>query len=762
MGELLFLISNLQSYFMKLNFLLYPLLIFVILSCTSSDIVIIKNQTSEYSILIPDNADNLEKKAAEELQYYLQRISKVQIPILDNNIDEDGHCIYIGDFEQNQVGHLKPEEIVITVSENDLLIYGGNSKSTLYAVYTFIENFLGCRFYSPEVEFVPVMDKVSIPAVLEYRYSPPITTRTVHSKLYYENHNFADKRKTTYVAFPRYVPDARVHTFHRFMPADEYYASHPEYYALRNGRRITTQLCLTNPDVLRIVTEKVALMLEEFPNEEVISVSQDDNQQYCECENCRAIDEREGSPSGTMIYFVNKVADQFPDKMISTLAYQYTRKAPKHIEPAKNVLITLCSIECDRSAPIDEKCTDFAEDLVAWGKLTDNVRIWDYTTQFTNFLAPFPNIYTLQSNIQLFRNNNAKWIFEQHSHNPSELFELRSYFTAKLLWNPDLDQDSIITDFLNGYYEEAAPYIQNYLTTVHEELEKDPEFFLFLYGDPSQGFQSFLRPELLRQYDAWYAEATEAVAGKPEVLKRVNRARLSVDYAILEAARINDPDAFSMVHVTEEAEKVVPEPLRQRLSRFRQTCQEAEIIYMNEMRFTVEEYLDLYDYALSRAKKANIALGKNVVLLQPPKKYAKEDPQVLTDGALGGASFFANWLGFEGNDMEAVIDLEKEHNIRHISCDFLQVVNHVVFFPLDVNFYISQDGKEYTSLGRVENPRPLTKQSKINDILCFELDFPVTDARYVKIVADNMGPAPLWHHGAGTPSWIFVDEVLIR
>jgi hypothetical protein len=122
-------------------------------------------------------------------------------------------------------------------------------------------------------------------------------------------------------------------------------------------------------------------MLEEFPDADVISVSQDDNQQYCECENCRVIDEREGSPSGTMIYFVNKVAEQFPDKMISTLAYQYTRKAPEHIKPAENVLITLCSIECDRSAPIEEKCADFAEDLVAWGKLTDNVRIWDYTTQ---------------------------------------------------------------------------------------------------------------------------------------------------------------------------------------------------------------------------------------------------------------------------------------------------------------------------------------------------------------------------------------------
>ena len=746
---------------MKLNFLLYPLVIFSILSCTSSDIIIIQNESSEYSILIPVDADSVEMKAAEELQYYLQKISNVQIQILDNDVDEGGPCIYIGDFGHREVSNLKPEEIVITVSENDLMIYGGNSKSTLYAVYIFIENYLGCRFYSPEVEFVPVVDKISIPAGLEYRYTPSITTRTVHSKLYYENHDFADKRKTTYEAFPRYVPDARVHTFHRFMPADVYYPSHPEYYAMRNGRRITTQLCLTNPDVLRIVTEKVTLMLEEFPDAEVISVSQDDNQQYCECENCQAVDEREGSPSGTMIYFVNKVAEQFPDKMISTLAYQYTRKAPVNIKPAENVLITLCSIECDRSAPIDEKCTDFAEDLIAWGKLTDNVRIWDYTTQFTNFLAPFPNIYTLQPNIQLFRNNNAKWIFEQHSHNPSELFELRSYLTAKLLWDPDVDQDSIMTDFLNGYYEEAAPFVQKYITTIHEELGKDPDFFLFLYGDPSQGFQSFLRPELLKQYDTWYAEATEAVAGKPEVLKRVNRARLSVDYAILEAARLNDPDSYRLAMIDDNGIKSASPDLIERLNRFRMTCQEGNITYMNEMRYSVEEYLEFYEYTLARAKEENIAMGKDVELLQKPKKYADENPQTLTDGAFGGSNFYANWLGFEGNDLEAIIDLGEMSNISHISCDFLQVVNHVVFFPLDVTYYYSIDGDQFYELGSVANKRSLSKQSKINDIQSFSIDFDQVQARSIKILGNNMEVAPDWHHGAGTPSWIFADEITV-
>ena len=145
-------------------------------------------------------------------------------------------------------------------------------------------------------------------------------------------------------AFPNYVPNARVHTFHRFIPYDKFYDNHPEYYALRNGKRLATQLCLTNEKVLEIVKDSVASFFKKHGPSSVISVSQDDNTQYCTCENCFKIDEKEKSPAGSMIYFVNKIARSFPNKTISTLAYQYTRKPPI-TRPESNVLITLCSIE---------------------------------------------------------------------------------------------------------------------------------------------------------------------------------------------------------------------------------------------------------------------------------------------------------------------------------------------------------------------------------------------------------------------------------
>ncbi len=731
------------------NLSLYLLIFISLLACSSSTIQIVRNGVSNYEIVIPSEADSMILHAAEELRHYIRESSGADIAVTTEEArNPDRLSLKVG-FEPTTPAP-KTHTIGYYQEGDDLYIYGGNSLSTLYAVYRFLEQELGCMWLSPEADLVPETKNIRIEAGTNYSYTPEIETRTVHSRLFYENHGFADKLGVTHEGFPGYVPGYGVHTFHRFMPEASFYEEHPEYYALRDGRRLTTQLCLSNEDVLRIVTDSVRAIFEKHPETDIISVSQDDNTLYCMCEHCAAIDEEEGSPSGSMIRFVNTVAEQFPDKMISTLAYQYTRK-PCKTRPASNVLITLCSIECDRSKPIEVGCVDFANDLKGWKELTESIRIWDYTTQFTNFLAPFPNLHTLSPNIHLFRDSHAKWIFEQHSHQPSELFELRSYLTAQLLWNPDQDPDQIMESFSEAYYQEAAPFILEYIHSIHDEIQKVPEFFLFLYGDPSQGFDSFLRPELLESYDQLFTQAEDAVSQKPEVLERVRLARLSTHYAILEASRKGVTEIYSL-----------SPQVRSRLEEFQSICESGDITMMNEMRFSVEEYIQSYERALDRATLSNIAAGKPVFLLTQPKKYAGEDPQVLTDGSLGGNSFYSNWLGFEGNDMEAVVDLGQSESVSYVHTAFLKVTNHVVFFPEQVDISYSTDNLTFHGIATMETTQPLKKGDKVNDVEYFDFKFEPVQARYIKVKAVSMKVAPPWHHASGNPAWIFCDEVIIN
>jgi len=747
---------------MKRVFLIKSLFIFALLiigSCNKNkSLQIVSKSVSNYEIAFLGKASKSQYQSAALLKKYIDKISGADILIVDESSQSiNKKKIYIGNINEET---LKTNELSIKVDDQNLIISGGSDEAIQHAVLIFLEEFLGCKWFTPTVEDIPSNTSIKIDKSINYKYAPDITTRTVHSRLFYKNHAFAEKHKVTNVAFPYYVPNARVHTFNKFMPEELFFIDHPEYYALRGNKRTPTQLCLTNKKVLEIVKDSVTSLFQQFPEAVVISVSQDDNQQYCECKNCSAIDKEEDSHAGTMIHFVNKIAKSFPEKTISTLAYQHTRKPPK-VKPDPNVLITLCSIECDRSAPIQEKCQDFADDLIGWGKLTNNIRIWDYTTQFTNFLAPFPNLLTIQPNIKFFRDQNTKWIFEQHSNNPSELFELRSYIMAKLLWNPDQNFNDLIKEFTDGYYKEAGIFVRNYINLVHKKILEDQDFFLFLYGDPSQAFDSYLNAELLEQYNTFFDDAEKAVSYDQEIVERVKVARLSIDYAVLEASKKGLTDNYKLITKNDQGVMNVNPLVKNKLENFYQTCNKANITLMNEMGFTVEEYYNSYHKAIKVAALPNKAKGKIVTLLTKPKKYANEDPQTLTDGALGGNGFYANWLGFEGNNLEAIIDLETEESISSISTAFLKVTNHIVFYPLHVTYYYSNNNKNYIKLGTVINKDPLAKTSKVNEIQYFNLEFSKVNTRYVKIVAESMKQAPYWHHGSGLPSWIFADEVII-
>ena len=291
-------------------------------------------------------------------------------------------------------------------------------------------------------------------------------------------------------------------------------------------------------------------------------------------------------------------------------------------------------------------------------------------------------------------------------------------------------------------------------------ISNEKDFFLFLYGDPSQAFDSFLRPEKITFYNELFDKALQSVKYSKELTNRILKARMSIDYASLELHRKNNSTEYKLVETNNNV-KSPDNELLTRLERFEKTAKENNITLMNEMGYTVSEYVYYFDKALDLAVKNNIAKYKPVSLLTKPTKYANEDPKVLTDGALGGSSFYSNWLGFVDNDMDAIVDLEKERFINSITTSFLQVTNHVVFFPPSVEFLISNDNKNWKSIGKIDNQSKLSKKSKVNDIQVFETNINTT-ARYIRVLAQNYGDAPYWHHAAGQPSWIFSDEIIIE
>jgi len=530
------------------------------LAAAEAAIVLADSGKSPYAIVIAQDASVSTKYGAGELQRFLAKMTGATLPIVTDNEPARDCEILLGASRrlealglQIDFQRLGNEGYVIRTIGPKLVIAGGTLRGNLYGVYGLLEDHLGCRWFAPDVSRIPRYSRLELPQINEEKI-PVLEYREVYTFDCFDGDWAARNRVNSSSARleerhggkVRFAGGFFVHTFDRLVPPSKYFDEHPEYFSLVKGKRLRehTQLCCTNEDVIRICTEEIRRAMRAQPDAMVFSVSQNDWHNYCECPNCQAVAEREGSQIGPVLQLVNRVAEavekEFPDKVVETLAYQWTRRPPRNLRPRPNVIIRLCSIECCFAHPLatcsSEANRRFREDVQGWAQVAHRLWVWDYVTNFANYLLPFPNQRVRRENIRFFIAHNVKGIFEQDTYETphSELAALGGYMTAKFLWNPDYDAEQAMQEFLTGYYEEAAEPIRAYIDLLHDRVEKD-DIHVQIYVPVTH---PFLTDELLVSANQLWEKAEQAVAGKPEVLRRVRLGRMSVDYAIVERARV--------------------------------------------------------------------------------------------------------------------------------------------------------------------------------------------------------------------------------
>ncbi len=719
--------------------------------------VLVADGRSAFSIWVSVQAGPATLAVADTLRRYVREISSVDLPV--TRADEPAGRRIVLEVGQSRVpdvdlAALGPDGFRIKTAGGDILLTAGTEYGLQNAVYTFLETYLGCRMYSPTVTVVPRRELIVLPRI-EDTQVPPIGFRlqSFRAPAYEAWHKLNSNQ-----SFGLFV-----HTFATLVPPQKHFAEHPEYFSLLNGHRTPDgQLCLTHPDVFRIVVDELRARMRARPEATFWSVSQNDTYAPCECDACQAIDRVEGSPTGSLLAFVNRVAAEFPDQTISTLAYQYTRAAPRTIKPLPNVNIMLCSIECNRSRPLaeDPSSASFVRDVEDWCALTHNIFLWDYVIQFRNLMSPFPNLRVLKPNIQFFVRHGIPAVFQQGlGELHGEFAELRAYLIAKLLWNPDVDVDAVMDDFLQGFYGPAAPYLRRYIDTMHDALEASGED-LSIYGYPLPSENGYLAVARLDEYGRFFDQAEAAVSDDPALLERVQAARLPLHFALLEQAKvIGAGERGAFLRGDDGLLRKRPE-IEGLLTLFVERCRRAGIPRLWEHGTPPDEYLAMTRRFVDESARPHLALGRPVSLAEPASpKYHNGDEAALTDGLRGWDDYHFHWLGFEGTDMEALIDLGSVRTVTSVATDFLQDINSWVFMPLSVACGVSQDGRDYHPVGEVVNTIPAERWGPV--IAPFDFSFAPTRARYVKVTARSMKTCPAWHKGSGGLAWIFIDEIRV-
>jgi len=535
----------------------------------SQPIILIDEGESPYRIIIPVDAIPSERYAAEELQKYLERISGVKLPIATDDQPMSKYEILLGNNRhmrslglQIDLAKLGSEGFLIKTFNNYLVISGGRPRGTLYGVYTLLEEKLGVRWFTPDVEYVPKMKRIEIPPLdevqipaLEYRevfWSEMLRDAdfAARHKLNGQHYRLTEKHGGRAVVFYPFV-----HSFDQLIPR-EVCERQPDFWPMVDGKRVSgyVQRCLSNPKLVKMAVEQVRRWLKEHPEATIIDVSQNDTGNWCQCPKCKAFDEAEGSPSASIIRFVNTIAESierdYPNVRVETLAYQYSRKPPRTLRPRSNVIIRLCSIECCFSHPLEGCDSDenrsFCKDIEDWRQVAPTLYVWDYTTNFAHYLMPFPNIEVLQPNVKFFIKHGVKGLFEQGNYSPGgngEMAPLRAYVLAKLLWNPDVDVRKIIGEFLNGYYGRAGPIIQTYIEMLHRKV-KVKNVHVHIFDPPTL---PYLDDEFLEEAEKLFDKAEE-VAENEEIRLRVQVARLPIWYVKIATKRVSGGERLKLLH----------------------------------------------------------------------------------------------------------------------------------------------------------------------------------------------------------------------
>ena len=540
---------------MRINFasLLWLTLIFTV----STKAALTPGEMRGWKIVVAPTATESEKYAAAEFQRLFKEMTGSELP-LGSSSDTASGTIFVGPDAVLASGQptdrraLGEEMLRIRIGKNAVCIDGGRPRGTLYGVYEFFEELCGARFLTFDHTYFP-SDAARRKLPLGVRaFNPTFAFRWSYYGESSRYPDFAARLRVNTVS-----DDAKLggrtgfrlvsHNVAYLVPPAKWGKEHPEYFALVNGQRKLEeggggpQLCMSNPDLVGVFVDAVLEEIKKNPTARNINIAQMDNESYCTCANCAAIDAREESHAGATLAFVNAVAERVektnPEILLSTYAYLYTRKPPKSIKPRHNVMIQLCSIECcdfhaidDPSCPLNRA---FCADMAGWKKIANNVFIWHYNTNFKGYLLPFPNFRSIGKSVDYFAKNNGKGVFMQAAGNgfSTELSDLRNYVMARCLWKPGRDSWKEAEEFCRLHYAESAGPIITYLRWYHELVDKagaHPTCF------PTES-SLCVSPESTRRIMGCFREALGLA--KSEVVKaRVEKASLCAYRAAVSAS----------------------------------------------------------------------------------------------------------------------------------------------------------------------------------------------------------------------------------
>ena len=490
-------------------------------------IAIVSNGQPKAAVVLPQGASETLKNAASEIVAYVEKISGAKLEITDGDTPLNKIVLSV----DPALG--EPENAFrILAQGNQVRLVGRVEMGAQFAAYAFLED-LGVRWLIPgeEGDLVPSTKTIAYPET-DRTETPGYIQRCFHvhnndamqwavrNRLngFYQQ-EFAEAHGNL-IYLPSFI--GGIHSFARILPPEKYFDTHPEYYALIDGKRtratfLRNQICTSNPDVIRIIAESIRTYFKENPGARVFSIAPNDGYGWCECEACQAIDEkmchskkwyfrkRERVVTDRLCVFANEVAKQsvydMPGKELYMFAYVNYCEPPETARPDPHVTHVVCHyIPACYAHPIDTPgCPDneiYNRYLKGWAKLSPQMMVYAYTDKGQWIDLPRPVVRQMAADIKHYDALGIrKYLAQSGAWNWDQMGPLY-YVTAKLLWNPSADVEQIIREWNEGMYGAAAQEMMAWYDAVEKVVADSGGHYS---GSPYSQIPSIYRPGCFRE-----------------------------------------------------------------------------------------------------------------------------------------------------------------------------------------------------------------------------------------------------------------------
>jgi len=558
------------------------LVLAAMISCTLGFLPAMAN-AQEFTLVAPDqvptivvtpNASASEKFAAQELTTYLSKMSGKQIAVVQSEVvPADKPVVIVGHHPANAdllPEKMEVEESVVAVEANRVRIVGGmklavslgkdkdgneqisvNDRGTLYGVYNLLDE-LGVRWYRPEPwgEFVPhtstiqlkIGKRTSTPGfeyregINSYRWWRDESPEQRQQARLWATRNRQNTNTWTPAEYGGYYTVSFDHNYQYLVPHGAYYATHPEYFALIDGVRSSqshAQLCLGNPAVQDLVTQKIIEQAKQHPEQKIFSLEPNDGHLWCQCELCTAMDDPQlinaatgqVSKANRVATFNNLVAKRLaqavPGAKVGWLAYNQHAEVPTLVKTLEPNTIVRAAAYAAAYSDYSRKLRDsssaqnarFLHMLEGYGKMAP-LGVYEYWSGYAWF-GPLPVTSVMVDRVREYRKLNVESVYlEAHPSWGPQGLDL--YMYTRLLWNPDMDVQKELDLYYKNYYGPAAAAMKKYHELIETESQKGP-----IYYGGGYNLQKLFTPSLVGEMGIYIEQARAQVKGKAPYEKRL-------------------------------------------------------------------------------------------------------------------------------------------------------------------------------------------------------------------------------------------------